>query len=142
MRVSVQVVDAQPEPARTPPPEAVLIRTLREKPPAISGRQAALAAGISATHWRQIETGWRSYRGHWFEEHGTARTVAAMAFVVGAEPPDLAGAGRDDAAGELGALIREMEGPPPPGMTPRAEARREIARTARARKARRPVTPA
>jgi transcriptional regulator with XRE-family HTH domain len=78
----------------------------------MSMRQAAQEAGISPTHWRQIETGIRRFRGQDWPETGAAQTVAKMALVVGATPRDLAQAGRDDAAGELEALIAAVESDP------------------------------
>lgn len=87
-----------------PPPEARLIAVLREKAPRISMRQAAAEAGISPTHWRQIETGVRRFRGESWPETGAAQTIARMALVVDATPEQLREAGRADAAAELEAL--------------------------------------
>lgn len=53
-----------------PPPEARLITEMREKPPRMSMREAALDTGISPTHWRQVETGVRRFRGQDYEERG------------------------------------------------------------------------
>src|SRR5258708_16697647 len=58
VRVSVRCVDDQV----TPPPEAVLISDLRNRAPGMSRRQAADAAGISHTHWRNIENGYPMFQ--------------------------------------------------------------------------------
>ncbi len=108
VRVSVRCVDDQV----TPPPEAVLISDLRNRAPGMSRRQAADAAGISHTHWRNIENGYRMFQGRPYAENGTAQMVARMAFVVGAEPGDLAERGRADAAAELEVLLADVEAGP------------------------------
>lgn len=88
-----------------PPPEAVLIAGMRERPPRQSIRAAATAAGISEGRWRQIEHGVRRFRGTAYPERGPAPTIAKMARAVGAVPEQLAAAGRPDAAAELEALL-------------------------------------
>lgn len=76
----------------------------------MSIRQAAMEADISESRWRQIEHGIRMFRGIAYPEtDAPAATVARMAFVVGAVPGDLAGAGREDAAGELEALLASVK---------------------------------
>jgi len=92
-----------------PPPEALLIAGLREKPPRMSIREAAARAGISDARWRQIEHGVRYFRGVPHPETGPAPTVAKMAFAVGVTPDDLSGAGRADAAGELEAILDAID---------------------------------
>jgi len=97
-----------------PPPEAQLITAMREKPPRMSMRQAALQAGISETRWRQLEAGARDFRGvKYAEPPGPAQTIARMAFVVGATPEQLTAAGRADAAAELEAMAESVEHAPP-----------------------------
>lgn len=82
-----------------PPPEAVLIATKRDGAvPRLSMREAARLAGISATRWRQLETGIFSARGTDYPERAPAETLARMAQAVGATPEELRTAGRDDAA--------------------------------------------
>jgi hypothetical protein len=94
-----------------PPPEAQLIARLREHPPRMSIRQAALQAAISESRWRQIEHGVRMFRGVAYPEvDAPAATIAKMAAVVGATPADLVQAGRGDAAGELEALLAAIAG--------------------------------
>ena len=99
--------------APLPPPEALLITELREKPPRMSMRAAAAAARISEARWRQIEHGIRYFRGVPYPEAGPAQTIARMAHAVGATPEQLSAAGREDAAAELEAIARSVEGTPP-----------------------------
>ena len=87
-----------------PPPEAVLIRASREAPPHMSMRQAARAAGISESRWRQLEAGGKPYRGRWEPETAPADTLARMAQAVGITGDHLTEAGRADAAAELAVL--------------------------------------
>ena len=84
-----------------PPPEAVLIRNKRTAAPAMSMRQAARHAGISATAWKQVEDGGRSDHGRWYAINARPQMLAKMARTVGATPHELAAAGRPDAAAEL-----------------------------------------
>jgi hypothetical protein len=96
-----------PEP---PPPEAVLICSLREQAPYQSRKQAAEKAGISDTRWRDIENGYKFVMGTRVPvTNAPAPTVARMARVVGAVPQQLADAGRQDAAAELEALLLDIE---------------------------------
>jgi transcriptional regulator with XRE-family HTH domain len=87
-----------------PPPEAVLIKELREKPPHMSQREAADQAGISHSHWRQIESGERRYTGIRY-----VKTAARMARVVGGTPDEFRRIGRGDIAGELEVLLMEID---------------------------------
>lgn len=92
------------------PPEARLIRCLRERAPKMSRYEAAATAGISEARWRMIETGIRWFRGQPLEEPpAPAQTIARMAWAVGATPAQLAGTGRDDAAAELEAIVQQVE---------------------------------
>lgn len=91
----------------TPPPEAVLIEKLRRGiKPSLSIRRAAERAEVSEGRWRQIEKGYQQV-GQDVQVAAQARpeTLARMARVVGATPEALTGAGRDDAAQALRALI-------------------------------------
>ncbi len=92
-----------------PPPEARLIAELRAKPPRMSMSEAARRADISLTRWRQLENGYRPFKGVNYPETGPAQTIAKMAMVVGATPQQLADAGRADAAGELEAMAAQVE---------------------------------
>jgi transcriptional regulator with XRE-family HTH domain len=92
-----------------PPPEARLITEMREKPPRMSMSEAARRAGISLTRWRQLENGFRPFRGTSYPETGPAQTIAKMARVVGVTPRQLTDAGRPDAAAELEAMARQVE---------------------------------
>ena len=90
-----------------PPPEAQLIRQLREAPPKMSKRQAAHAAGMSEAWWRSLENGYKHFRGTPYPERGNAQAIAKMARAVGATPQQLVAAGREDAAAELVAMLAE-----------------------------------
>jgi transcriptional regulator with XRE-family HTH domain len=75
----------------------------------ISQRDAARRAGISEGHWRQITSGYQAVApGRYSTVRGTARTVAAMAAVVGLSPEQLDQASRPDAA----SVLRAMRGAP------------------------------
>lgn len=90
-----------------PPPEARLITELREAAfPALSMREAARRAGMSASLWTQYEQGYRKVTpAVTIPVRATADKLASMALVVGATPGQLREAGRDDAAGILEKLI-------------------------------------
>jgi len=96
-----------------PPPEALLIAGLRERPPRMSMREAARRAQMSDARWRQIEHGVRYFRGVPYPETGPAQAIARMAHAVGATPEQLADAGRPDAAAELEAMAESVEHAPP-----------------------------
>ena len=89
------------------PPEAALIARKREEAPRLSRRAAAARAGISEARWRQLEDGYRTFRGQQFAEVAPAPILARMARAVGVTPAELEDAARPDAAAELVAL------PPP-----------------------------
>lgn len=92
------------------PPEALLIRRLRDQPPKMSRYEAASIAGISESRFRMIETGVRWFRGQPLEEPpAPAQTIARMAWAVGATPAQLSDAGRGDAAAELEAIAEQVE---------------------------------
>lgn len=60
----------------------------------LSLRRAAALAGISEARWRQLENGSRDIRGIWVEEEAPDRTLARMAYAVGALPEELTQKGR------------------------------------------------
>ena len=93
-----------------PPPEAVLIRLVREAAQ-ISASDAAKAAGISKSRWSQIETGYESRDGEYREVSGQRDTIAWMAWAVGLEPDRLAEY-RPDAVLVLDEILRQ-HGPRP-----------------------------
>jgi hypothetical protein len=102
-------------PATPPPPEATLIRLVREA----SGLSPETAAArmetrFSGSRWRQIERGWRG-------DSGTPViapdvTLAQMCFTLGITADRLAETGREKAVG----ILREMEQSkaPAPAATP------------------------
>jgi len=96
-------MSVQPE----PPLEARLIQQRRETVvPAMSRRQAAARAGISASQWSDIERGTKKAgQGAVVPIRATAQTLARMARAVEATADELAAAGREDAA----SLLRGME---------------------------------
>jgi len=105
------------------PPEAEVIRLAREA--ADMTAQAAAettrrhdAKGVSAAYWRDVERGYGGRRGQRVPTRASARALAAMARVVGVVPPQLAVAGREDAARVLEEIHRREQGaaaPPEPG---------------------------
>lgn len=96
-----------------PPPEAQLIRRLREEMfPAVSMREAARRAGFSTTTWVQIEQGAKKVTGAiTVPVSGTDEKVARMAHVVGATPDQLREAARPGAADMLRKIV--AAGPDP-----------------------------
>lgn len=90
-----------------PPPEARLITELREGAfPALSMREAARRAGMSASLWTQYEQGYRKVTpAVTIAIKATADKLAGMALVVGATPEQLRESGRDDAAAILQKLV-------------------------------------
>jgi transcriptional regulator with XRE-family HTH domain len=109
-----------------PPPEAVLIRLVREagniKLPA-----AAKAAGISVARWSQIENGYEMRLGEARPVQGTRSTIAHMAAAIGLEPARLATEGaRPDAAAVLAEILRSDGGPPDPQDLSDAELQGEL----------------
>lgn len=90
-----------------PPPEAQLIKRLREEiVPTLSMREAAHRARFSPSTWAHIEHGRKSAApGVVIPIRGTADNLAAMALVVGATQGQLREAGRDDAAVVLGRML-------------------------------------
>lgn len=93
-----------------PPPEAVLIRLVREAAQ-ITVADAANAAGISKSRWSQIETGYESRDGEYREVTGQRDTIAWMAWAVGLER-DRLGEYRPDAVLVLDEILRR-HGPRP-----------------------------
>jgi len=84
------------------PPEAQLIARKRKAlRPTLSMLEAARRAGMSATRWRQLETGSIRVKGADYPERAPADTLARMAWVTGATAAELCEAGRPDAAEEL-----------------------------------------
>ena len=95
------------------PPEAVLIRELRERPPRQSMKKAAALAEISDTRWRDIENGYKYVLGQRVEvRNAPAPILAKMGRAVGATPRQLRLAGRADAADELDYMLREAKNGP------------------------------
>src|SRR5580704_9973647 len=100
------------------PPEAEVIRLAREAMD-MTAQSAAEASrahdgkGVSAAYWRDVERGYGGRRGQRVPTRASARALAAMARVVGVKPPQLATAGRDDAARVLAEILRR-ESPAPP----------------------------
>lgn len=90
-----------------PPPEARLITELREGAfPALSMREAARRAGMSASLWTQYEQGYRKVTpAVTIAIKATADKLAGMALVVGATPEQLRESGRGDAAAILQKLV-------------------------------------
>ena len=84
------------------PPEGRLIEQAREDR-GLAQNAAARAVGLSGTRWRQIVKGEGSLSGP-----KVTRTLARMAYTVGVTPSQLMQAGREDAARELDALLREV----------------------------------
>lgn len=95
----------------TQPPEAELIERLRTSVrPKLSVRGAAKASDISDSRWRQIIKGYRQEtKDLRVPVRAPADTLARMADVVGATPDQLREVGREDAAGELEALLAVRE---------------------------------
>ncbi len=91
--------------------EGELIRERREAiSPALSRRQAAARAGLSASQWGDVERGHRrAGSGVTIPVQATPDTLARMARVVGATPGDLTTAGRPDAAGRLQAMASDQD---------------------------------
>ncbi|MEV4371685.1 helix-turn-helix transcriptional regulator [Nonomuraea sp. NPDC049637] len=89
------------------PAEGRLIEEARERLN-ISQNKAAKRAGMSGTRWRQIVYGSASGGpGITNPVVGNPTTIASMAHAVDLTPDELAQAGRDDAASELRAILRE-----------------------------------
>jgi transcriptional regulator with XRE-family HTH domain len=102
-----------------PPPEAVLIRRVREagglKLPTV-----AKGAGISVARWSQIENGYETRQGERRPVQGSRGTVAHMAAELGISPGRLETEGqRPDAA----AVLREIQRSPHDGQDSSAPGR-------------------
>lgn len=98
----------------SPPPEAVLIRTVREAA-RIKIPVAAKAAGISVARWSQVETGAETRAGRRMAVRAPAGTLAHMAHAVGISPGRLEAEGkRPDAAEVLREILRGHEPPSRP----------------------------
>lgn len=69
-------------------PLGQLLETARTQVLRISGRKAALRAGISEARWRQVVTGVQMRGGTDVGARPTDRTVVAMALAVGVNPAD------------------------------------------------------
>lgn len=102
------------------PPEAEVIRLARQAMD-MTAQDAAEASrsqdgrGVSAAYWRDVERGYGGRRGQRVTVRASDRALAAMARVVGVQPSQLAGAGREDAARVLNeALRREGRAAPAP----------------------------
>jgi len=96
------------------PPEAEVIRLARLAAD-MSAQDAAEASrahdgrGVSAAYWRDVERGYGGRRGQRVPTRASARALAAMARVVGVEPPQLAVVGREDAARVLEEILRREQ---------------------------------
>src|SRR5580700_6542965 len=93
------------------PPEAEVIRLAREAmdmtaQDAAEASRARDGKGVSAAYWRDVERGYGGRRGQRVPTRASARALAAMARVVGVTPPELAAAGREDAARVLAEILR------------------------------------
>jgi hypothetical protein len=107
------------------PPEADVIRLAR-KAAGLTAESAARATkeggrkGIGATYWRDVERGHGWRRGERVTARAADETLAVMALVVGATPPQLTEAGREDAARVLEEMLRrsgdrvQLTAVPPP----------------------------
>jgi transcriptional regulator with XRE-family HTH domain len=98
------------------PPEAEIIKLAREAAgmtiQAAAERSRALdpeGHGVSAVYWGNIERGTGGRRGRRVPARASAMKLALMAGTVGAEPGQLAGVGREDAA----RVLAEMRRKPP-----------------------------
>lgn len=93
-----------------PPPEAVLIRLVREAS-GISVADAAKAAGISKARWSQVESGSETRLGRYRPVTGSRMLIAHMAAAVGADPERLAATGPRgaEAAQVLAEIVRQRE---------------------------------
>lgn len=90
-----------------PPPEAVLIRLVRQAAK-VSVAAAAKRAGISTARWTQIEQGYETRDGERRPAWGPPDTLAYMASAIDLPPGRLETEGkRPDAA----AVLREMQRP-------------------------------
>lgn len=104
------------EPDITPaPPEAGIIKTARDA----AGMSIQAAAdrsreidpegnGVSAVYWGNIERGIGGRRGRRVKATASAMKLALMAATVGAEPAELAAAGRGDAVLALETILRRQ----------------------------------
>lgn len=91
------------------PPEGELITAALAKS-GLTQKDAAKLAGIGASRWRQIITGYQSVAGRKVGIKGPAGRVALMAHAVGVTPAELDAAGRPDAAAALSELLAEATG--------------------------------
>lgn len=92
-------------------PGGELIERLRtEVRPALSGRAATKAAGMSPSRWTQIMRGYKQETPELrVPVHAPATTLARMARAVGASPDQLREVGREDAATDLEDLMTVHE---------------------------------
>lgn len=98
--------------ALSPPPEAELIRVTRSaRGMTVAGAARQMAATcpedavITAAYWRDVERGEGTRRGKRVPVRASARTLAFMAAVVGADSGGLEKADRQDAADILRQII-------------------------------------
>lgn len=96
-------------PAQPPPPEATLIRLVREAAGLSPERAAArMETKFSGSRWRQIERGWRKDTGT--QVIAPDVTLAQMCRALGITAERLAKTGRETAV----EILREMERPKAP----------------------------
>ncbi|WP_158920608.1 hypothetical protein [Streptomyces sp. NBRC 109706] len=94
-------------------PEGALIETA-QRSLRIQVKDAAQAAGISLSHWRQIVTGCQAIKGGYKSVRAPDGTLAKMANAVGVTPEELESAGRAGAASALRAIKDGLTRPPGP----------------------------
>lgn len=101
-----------------PPPEAVLIRLVRQAAH-LSIAAAAERAGISTARWTQIEQGYETRGGERKPAWAPPDTLAHMAAAVGVSADRLETEGkRPDAAAVLREMQRQPDTPPVAGTHP------------------------
>lgn len=103
-RRSVKFGGVAQESRPSPPPEAKLIRLAREAA-RIKATTAARMAGISKSHWAQVESGYERRDAQYKPTIGSAATIAHMAHAVGLTPERVEAAGRADAAEVLAEIL-------------------------------------
>lgn len=100
----------------TPPPEAVLIRRVRQAT-GITVDAASERAGISKARWTQVETGREKRKDGYHRAVAPPGTLARMAHALRLTPDRLAAEGaRPDAAEVLGEILRDDAPAAPPDL--------------------------
>lgn len=110
------------------PPEAQLVKLVRQAKGITAAKAAELAGGvIGPVRWRDIERGYGTTRGIRTPSRASDRALAHMAFAVGISPDRLAATGRTAAADVLAEIMGQEQQPLRPDATD-AEIREWIAR--------------